>query len=95
MVKNTGTTDSPNPIRALNQPLPVDVKTDPNGCPKAVNLRNKWVAVGAINNRWRIDDEWWRRNPISRTYYECIVDQKLSITLYKNMFTDKWYRQTV
>lgn len=56
-------------LRALNAPRPVEVRFGPDGEPIAVRLRRggDWHRV-SVQDRWRIDDEWWRE-PIERHYY--------------------------
>ncbi|MEE8158854.1 MAG: hypothetical protein V3T78_05745 [Dehalococcoidia bacterium] len=47
----------------------------------------------AIEDRWRIDDEWWREGPISRTYFDCVLGDGRHVTLVKDLITNSWYRQ--
>ncbi len=93
MVKDTRAPASIGDIRALNQPHPLAVKTGDGGVPTALKLRGRWVTVESIVDRWRIDDEWWREQPISRMYYECAVDQGLRVTVFKDSVSDKWSLQ--
>jgi hypothetical protein len=50
-------------------------------------------AVLSIEERWRIDDEWWRREPVSRLYYSVRLDSGHRLALYKDLISDRWYRQ--
>ena len=95
MVKNTGTADGADAIRPLNQPIPVTVKTGAKGFPVAVKLRRRWAKVDAVEGRWRIDDEWWRTESVSWMYYECVVAQGQSLTLFQDLVTCEWYEQRV
>lgn len=95
MVKNTRTTVGTRTLRSLKQPIPMQVKTEDNGVPFVLKLRGRWVKVDAVEDRWRIDDEWWRRYPISRMYYSCAVHRGLKITVYRDLITNKWYSQKV
>jgi len=45
-----------------------------------------------VRERWRIDDEWWRA-PISRLYYQVVMEGGRSLTLYHDLEEDGWYRQ--
>jgi hypothetical protein len=49
--------------------------------------------IVSIEDRWRIDDEWWR-DPISRTYYRVRLDDGSVRTLYHDLVADAWYAQT-
>ena len=93
MVKDTRTTAGASHIRALNEPQSVAVKAEDDGLPTALKLRRRWVLVEALVDRWRIDDEWWRERPVSRMYYECLVDQGLHMTVFHDLMTGEWYQQ--
>ena len=93
MVKDTRAAGGAGTIRALKQPLRVDVKSDGNDLPIGLKLRSRWLKVEAIGDMWRIDDEWWRKQPISRMYYRCVVDQALKVTVFQDMVNGGWYRQ--
>ena len=69
------------------------MKTGDNEIPIAVKLRGRWLAVESVADRWRIDDEWWREQPVSRTYYECVVDQGLKVTVFQDIRSGRWYEQ--
>src|SRR5947208_888783 len=56
-------------LRPLNRPRQVQVEADQEGRPLAIHLSNRRLAVEEIVEIWRIDDEWWRKHPISRMYY--------------------------
>ena len=93
MVKDTRTSASPGDIRALNQPSPLEVKAGGDGHPCALKLRRRWVTVEVVVDQWRIDDEWWRERPVSRMYYECLVDQGLKVTIFHDLGAGLWYQQ--
>ena len=63
------------------------MKTGDDGLTFALKLRGRWVKAEVVADRWRIDDEWWREHPISRMYYQCVVDQGLKVTVYKDLVT--------
>jgi hypothetical protein len=46
-------------IRIINQPQPLHVNADDGGLPRAI-VRQDTQRVAAIQDVWRIDDEWWR-----------------------------------
>ncbi len=79
--------------KALNQPEPVFIEENSSGLPTAVRLKQRH-SILSIEDCWRIDDEWWRNEPVSRLYYAVILDSGRRIILYKNLIDKKWYRQT-
>jgi hypothetical protein len=68
---------------------------DGDGFPKVLKLRDRWVDVEAVSEKWRIDDEYWREQPISRMYYQCVVDHGISVTVYQDLVSSGWYWQRV
>ena len=95
VVKDSRTTKGTGGIRALSQPTRLAVKADEDGIPAAVKLNSQWVEVESITDRWRIDDEWWRGNSVSRMYYACLIGQGLRMTVYQDLVSGGWYSQRV
>jgi hypothetical protein len=82
-------------LRPLNAPSPLRVQTDALG--RVVSLwrqgRLTPRSIAAIQDRWRIDDEWWREHAIARLYYELILDDGTFLTVYHDLTTDSWFEQ--
>ena len=93
MVENSGKTLRADTYRPVNAPEAVEVEEDSSAFPYAVKIPRR-QAVVAINDRWRIDDEWWRREPVSRLYYEVLLASGQRLVLYKDLTDDCWYRQS-
>ena len=93
MVKDTRKTSGSGDIRSLNEPIALTVKANENGAPVALNLRGQWLNVESVPDRWRIGDEWWREQPVSRMYYECIVDGGIRVTVFQDLTAGPWYHQ--
>ena len=85
MVTNTGEADGLRPLRFLNQPRRVQVEADSQGQPCRVVLRGRWQPVERVRDVWRIDDEWWREQPIHRIYYEIILNEGAVTTLFHDV----------
>ena len=51
------------------------------------------LRVTTIEDRWKIDDEWWRTNSVSRMYYRVLLEDGQALTLYRDMMSGRWYRQ--
>jgi hypothetical protein len=86
-------TPRPTPrLIALNAPEPVSVRVDGRGTPLAVLRGRHWVPVSARRERWRIDDEWWRRR-VSRSYHVVVLDDGTLLTLFRDDVNGRWYRQ--
>ena len=65
MVENTGKTLRTDTYRPVNTPKPVNVEEDTTGQPVALKKKRR-QAIDSIDDRWRIDDEWWRPEPVAR-----------------------------
>jgi hypothetical protein len=69
------------------------VEESPAGLPSFVRLKRRQKII-AVEDCWRIDDEWWRSEPVSRLYYAVILASGQRIVLSKNLIDSSWYRQT-
>ncbi|MBN1177269.1 MAG: hypothetical protein JXA51_06275 [Dehalococcoidales bacterium] len=92
MVEDTGKTLRADTYRPVNVPDAVKVEEDASGHPVAVGEKQR-QAVTAIEDRWRIDDEWWRAEPVTRLYYNVLLASGQRLVLYKDLATGGWYEQ--
>jgi hypothetical protein len=79
-------------LRPLRTPSPIEVQTDEHGLPRALQRRGKRFRVAAVRERWRIDDEWWRR-PISREYFALVLEDGRPAILFRDLVTGDWFGQ--
>jgi hypothetical protein len=79
--------------KPLNQPDPLAVEENQAGLPTAIRLKQRH-SIMTIEDCWRIDDEWWRSEPISRLYYAVILDSGRKMVLSKNLVDKRWYQQS-
>ena len=79
-------------LRPLNLPVPIAVETGEGGDPVAITWRGRRLAVAAVADRWRIDDEWWRRL-ISRLYRCLILEDERMIVIFEDLVDGRWYAQ--
>ena len=83
-------------LRSLNEPRPIRVAVDPGGRPVCV-----WTAadptrpraVRAVQDRWRLDDEWWRERTIARLYHSLLLEDGSLLVVYHDLLADAWYAQ--
>ena len=56
----------------------------------------KWMRVVDIENLWKVNDEWWRGpdDEISRLYYVLRLENGQQITIYLDLISNSWYRQS-
>lgn len=93
MVQNTRATTRTSSIRRLRAPKQLEVELGNDTLPKAIALRGTVLRVADIQDRWRIDDEWWRSRPVSRVYYQLILEDRRPITLFQDLGTLQWFQQ--
>ena len=92
MVAHPGEATRSYRLRPLNQPRPIRVEADELGEPQAVVLGHECLAVAAVQDRWRIDDEWWRKE-VSRLYFSLLLEDGRVVTVYHDLLKDQWRRQ--
>lgn len=83
----------PNRLQPLNQPKPVKVQEDMSGDPVAITYKGRRIAVEGVKDRWRIDDEWWRK-AISRLYYQVVLKDGRILTLFRDLLDGGWFMQS-
>ncbi len=92
MVADSGKTLRLSTLKPVNLPEPLWVGEDSRGLPGEVRLSGKQLII-AIDDKWRIDDEWWRSEPVSRSYYAVRLASGQRLVLYKDLTNSHWYRQ--
>ena len=93
MVADTGKTLRTDTTKSVNLPEPLSVEESPDGLPVAIRLKRRQKII-AIEECWRIDDEWWRSEQVSRLYYAVILASGQRMVLSKNLIDKCWYRQS-
>lgn len=91
MVENSGKTLRTNTIK-LNAPEQIGIQESTSGLPVALKTPGR-QSIATIEDKWRIDDEWWRSEPVSRLYYAIITASGQRIVIYKDLVDKRWYRQ--
>ncbi len=61
--------------------------------PTAVYLSGRRHAVEEVLETWRIDDEWWRQRPVSRTYFSLLLEGERAVTVYRDLVSGRWAMQ--
>jgi hypothetical protein len=92
VVADTGKTLRADAYKPVNAPAALKVEASAAGLPVAVKLKRR-QAVATIEDRWRLDDEWWRAEPVSRLYYNVLLASGQRLVLYKDLITGEWYQQ--
>ena len=94
MVKIAGEKTGSDALHPINLPVKVHVKSK-DGFPAILYLLGyRRRLVVAIQDVWRVDEEWWRDCPIMRTYFDVLLEDGLRITLFFDHLSAHWYRQS-
>jgi len=92
VVKAAGKTSRSRRIRPLNAPIAIRV-TEDSGEPRAIIIERSELQVTNIEDRWRVDDEWWRGRPVSRLYFHVLLEDGRHATVFHDLINDHWYQQ--
>ena len=76
----------------VNMPREVSVVVGASGEPRSIARDGGSWEVARVQNRWRIDDEWWG-SEISRMYYELLLSDGAVLTVFHDLLSGTWYRQ--
>lgn len=93
MVGNTRATSDTRRIRRLKTPRAVEVEASEEGVPLRLRVGSAWQQVTLIRSAWRVDQQWWRGEEISRVYCRVAPEDGPPLTLYRDLATGEWYRQ--
>jgi len=92
VVADTGKTLRPDAFKPVNLPEAVGVVENAAGEPTAVKAGRRQT-VKSIEERWRIDDEWWRTEQISRMYYVAVMVGGQRMVVFKDLIKGDWWKQ--
>ena len=77
---------------AADAPIAVHVEADA-GWPIALVERGVRRAVESVEDIWRIEDGWRRRTPVSRTYFEVLLEDGRRLSIFHDHLREEWRRQ--
>lgn len=92
MVSHSGAPARAGQLRPLNQPRPVQVVVERDRPVTLIDPPHRH-RIARIHDTWIIDDEWWR-DPISRQYFQVLLEDGVVRTIYHDRATDAWYAQS-
>ncbi len=76
-------------------PRPVEVATGDDEVPVAVRS----VGVDAVREEWLVEDRWWTPRPLSRRYFELVLDDGRNVVVFRepaqsvNGVRGRWFEQ--
>ena len=73
----------------LNQPQAALVDEAFDGTPRQVNRQ----PVAVVREEWRVVDRWWTEEPVSRRYFEVVLESGENTVVFRDEQSGTWYTQ--
>ena len=73
----------------LNEPQPALVEEGVDRTPSRVNHQ----AVVAVREEWRVVDRWWTEEPVSRCYFEVVLESGQNVVVFRDQDRGGWFSQ--
>ncbi len=73
----------------LNEPQAALVEEAFDGTPSRVNRQ----PVAAVREEWRVVDRWWAEEPISRRYFEVVLESGQNVVVFRDQERGGWFSQ--
>jgi hypothetical protein len=73
----------------LNEPRPALVEAGFGGLPQRVNRR----LVIHVREEWRVVDRWWTEEPISRRYFDTVLEDGRCAVVFYDGEGRRWFTQ--
>ncbi len=73
----------------LNQPRPALVEAGLDGAPREVNHRT----VALVREEWRVVDRWWTEEPVSRRYFDVVLESGENTVVFRDEEAGGWFSQ--
>jgi len=83
VVATSGGAGGPRTLRRLNGPRRVEVRAG----------NRTWLLVADVLDRYRTDDRWWTERPVERTYYELLLEDGRTATVFRDEIEGSWHEQ--
>ena len=88
MVADSRAAGATRPAR-LNEPRAVLVETRVDGAPARVNRQE----VAVVREEWRVVDRWWTEEPVSRRYFEVVLEGGENAVVFHDEERGAWFTQ--
>ena len=75
--------------RRLNSPRPALVVAHADGTPRRINRQ----AVGTVREEWRVVDRWWTEEPVSRRYFDVVLETGENTVVFRDEERASWFTQ--
>jgi hypothetical protein len=73
----------------VNAPQPALVEPSFDGTPRHVNRQ----VVALVREEWRVVDRWWTEDPVSRRYFDVVLESGQNTVVYRDEEQGGWFSQ--
>ena len=73
----------------LNEPRPALVESHVDGTPRRVDRQG----VALLREEWRVVDRWWTEEPVSRRYFEVVLESGRNTVVFRDEERGCWFTQ--
>jgi hypothetical protein len=80
------------PVRSagrINEPRPALVEAGFDGAPRLVNRQG----VALVREEWRVVDRWWTEEPLSRRYFDVVLESGQNTVVFRDEERGGWFSQ--
>jgi hypothetical protein len=77
------------PAGRVNEPRPALVEARFGGVPTHVNRQG----VALVREEWRVVDRWWTEEPVSRRYFDVVLESGQNAVVFHDAERGRWFTQ--
>ena len=89
MVAYSGSAGIARSAGRVNAPQPARVEARFDGSPREVNHQ----PVLVVREEWRVLDRWWTEEPVSRRYFDVVLESGEHAVVYRDEQRECWFTQ--
>ena len=89
MVANSRSSCAARPAGRVNDPRSALVEARFDGTPTLVNRET----VAAVREEWRVVDRWWTEEPVSRRYFDVVLESGRQVVVFADEERGGWFSQ--
>ena len=94
MVPSSRAAARPDRVHTLKLPSPIEVALHAQrGTPQRICTRQHWREVAEVLDTWLVETEWWRPAPVRRRYFQLLLADGVTFTLFQDLLDECWYAQ--
>ena len=73
----------------LNEPRAALVECRVDGVPQRVDREG----VALVREEWRVVDRWWTEDPVSRRYFDVVLESGRNVVVFRDEEVSRWFSQ--